>query len=114
MGKDYETKDSGKRQEYDSGMRRDVQENKPRYDLCYEPLLTEWANLMARGATKYGENNWQLANSEEELQRFKASAWRHFIQFIRGEDDEAHHAAICFNVGAIMYLRERLQNEKMP
>jgi hypothetical protein len=103
----YKTKDSGKRITFNSGMTRDVDDNKPRYDLCYEPLLTEWAHLMARGAVKYGENNWQLSNSTEELQRFKASAWRHFIAFINGENDEAHHAAICFNVGAIMYLRNK-------
>jgi hypothetical protein len=29
----YTTKDSGKREEYKSGMRRDTQEGKPRYDL---------------------------------------------------------------------------------
>lgn len=50
----YVTKDSGKRQDYESGMKRDVQEGKPRYDLIYEPMLTRWAELMARGAEKYG------------------------------------------------------------
>jgi len=107
MKKNYETKDSGERVNFTSGMNRDVDTNKPRYDLCYLPLLTEWAQLMGRGATKYGENNWMLANSPEELQRFKASAWRHFIQFMLDEDDEAHHAAICFNVAAIMLLRNK-------
>lgn len=33
----FETKDSGKREEYTSGMRRDVQEGKPRIDLV--PLM---------------------------------------------------------------------------
>jgi hypothetical protein len=104
----YTTKDSGKRVEFNSGMHRDTQEGKARYDLCYEPLLTEWAELMARGAEKYGENNWQLANSKEELNRFKASAWRHFVQYMRGDRDEAHHAAVLFNIGAIMMLEEKL------
>jgi len=105
----FKTLDSGKRVDFNSGMRRDSQEGKPRYDLCYEPLLTEWAHLMARGAEKYGENNWQLANSQEELNRFKASAWRHFVQFMRGDKDEAHHAAVLFNIGAIMMLEEKLK-----
>lgn len=110
--KEYETKDSGKRVHFASGMNRDVGTGKPRYDLCYEPLLTEWAHLMARGAEKYGENNWQLADSEEELTRFKASAFRHFMQFMNGEDDEAHHAATIFNVAAIMHVRRKLDETK--
>ena len=106
----YITKDSGKRQDYESGMRRDTQEGKARYDLIYEPLLTEWAELMARGAEKYGSDNWRLADSVEELERFKASAWRHFVQFMRGDDDEAHHAAVLFNIAAIMSLQKKLED----
>lgn len=108
LPKKFITKDSGKRQEFESGMMRDTQEDKPRYDLCYEPLLTDWAFLMHRGAKKYTENNWKNANSTEELNRFKASAWRHFIQFMKGEEDEAHHAAILFNIGGCMYLMDKL------
>lgn len=106
----YQTKDSGKRVDFDSGMRRDTQDGKPRYDLVYEPLLTRWAELMARGAEKYGENNWQLANSEEELNRFKASGWRHFVQAMRGDDDEDHYAAVLFNLAAILYVKEKLND----
>lgn len=102
-------KDSGKREEYSSGMVRDTQDGKPRYDLVYLPLLKDWANLMAGGAIKYGENNWLHANSIEELNRFKASAFRHFIQFLSGEEDELHHASVLFNIGAIRYLMDKLQ-----
>ena len=107
----YETLDSGVREEYDSGMVRDSQEDKPRYNLIYEPLLTEWADLMTRGAQKYGANNWQLADSQEELDRFKESAFRHMIQYLKGDTDEAHAAAVCFNLGAIMMLRTKLEGE---
>ena len=31
--KKFETKDSGQRQEYKSGMKRDLQDGKPRFDL---------------------------------------------------------------------------------
>lgn len=112
--KQYTTKDSGKRQEYDSGMRRDTQEGKPDFtllvtDLPYdEQLLTRWAELMARGAEKYGRNNWQLANSEDELARFKASAFRHFMQWLTGEDDEDHAVAVLFNINAAEYVKHKL------
>lgn len=117
--KQYQTKDSGKRQEYASGMRRDTQESKPDFsllltDLPYdEQMLTRWAALMTRGADKYGRRNWQLANSHEELERFKSSAFRHFVQWISGEDDEDHAAAVLFNIQAYEYTKYKVDNEKM-
>ena len=115
MGKkQYITKDSGKRQDYESGMRRDTQEGKPDFsllltDLPYdEQLLTRWASLMERGATKYGRRNWQLACSQEELDRFKASAFRHFVQWVTGQDDEDHAAAVLFNINAAEYVKSKL------
>lgn len=107
----FETKDSGKRVDFKSGMRRDADDNKPRYDLIYRPMLKRWAELMARGAKKYGENNWKLANSQEELNRFKASAFRHFIQWMDNELDEDHASAILFNVAAVEYVLERLDKK---
>jgi hypothetical protein len=104
----YITKDSGVRKEYESGMRRDSTEGKPRYDLIYEPMLTRWAELMARGAEKYGQRNWELANSEEEMNRFKASAWRHFVQWSRGDIDEDHIAAVFFNLSAYEMVKEKI------
>lgn len=109
METNFETKDSGQRQDYASGMRRDVQTGKPRFDLIYKPLLWRWAELMARGAEKYGDRNWEKANSQEELDRALASAERHFQQFIRGDKDEDHGAATCFNIGQVIMLREKLE-----
>lgn len=116
------TKDSGTRQEYDSGMRRDLQTGKPRFDLCLAPvpyedqLLTRWASLMERGAEKYGERNWQLAESYEEHDRFMASALRHMMQYMNGERDEDHAAAVLFNLMAAEYLKSKLKgyNDQDP
>ncbi len=113
----YETKDSGERQDYPSGMRRDIQEGKARYDLLFldgmpfeEQPLTRWAALLQRGVSKYGEKNYLLANSAEELARFKSSAARHFAQAMCGETDEDHYSAVFFNISMIMYLEWRLDN----
>jgi len=118
MVKEFITKDSGKRQDYDSGMRRDLQEGKPRFDLMEaedmpyeERLLTRWAKLMGRGADKYGERNWELSNSEEELKRFKSSLYRHTMQFLAGNTDEDHAAAIQFNLNAVITLQYRLKKK---
>lgn len=110
---EFVVKDSGKREDYDSGMRRDTQEGKPRYDLTMplsmkSDMLTRWAIHMTKGAVKYGERNWELACSEAELKRFKASAFRHFIQWLKGEVDEDHAAAVFFNIQCYEYVKERL------
>ena len=107
----FETKDSGKRIDFDSGMRRDTQDGKVRYDLIYMPMFKRWAELLTRGAVKYGDNNWQLANSEEEYKRFKASAWRHFVQYMNGDRDEDHACAVWFNLCAMEMVREKLGKE---
>ncbi len=104
----YITKDSGKRVEFKSGMKRDTAEDKPRYDLVPLWALKRLAELYGRGAVKYGDNNWQLASSEEELQRFKGSAWRHFAQYMNGEDDEDHMSATIFNLIAHEQTKSKL------
>jgi hypothetical protein len=113
MSNKFETKDSGVREDYESGMRRDTQDGKPRYDLVIPlsmktNMLRRWAELMARGMDKYGYRNWELANSQEELIRFKASAFRHFIQWFQNEEDEDHAAAVLFNIQAAEYVKEKL------
>lgn len=111
----WETKDSGVRAEYSSGMVRDSQEGKPRFDLISplevpyeEQLLTRWAALMTRGAVKYGDRNWEKGNGLEELQRAKASALRHFMQWYFDEVDEDHAVAVCFNIQASEYFKRKL------
>lgn len=109
MSKEFKTLDSGKRQNYKSGMRRDLQNGKPRYDLCDMAIFKRWAALMERGAVKYGEDNWRLANSKEELKRFKASAFRHFISWFENEEDEDHCVAVIFNLAAAEWVKEKLK-----
>jgi hypothetical protein len=108
----YKTKDSGKRVDFKSGMRRDTQEGKPRYDLIYIPMLTRLAELHTRGCEKYGERNWENANSQEELNRFKQSAFRHFIQWMSNMDDEDHASAVEFNINAAEMVKSKLNGKK--
>jgi hypothetical protein len=117
---EYETKDSGVREEYDSGMQRDTQAGKPRFDLIIpaevpyeEQLLTRWAALMARGAAHYGDRNWEKGNGQAELERARASALRHFMQWFTGETDEDHAAATLFNIQAVEYFAGRLEKDEL-
>lgn len=101
----YATEQSGNKQQYDSGMQRDAQDGKPRFDLLLakdvpfsEQYLTRLAALMARGAVYYGDRNWEKAAGEEEMERFQSSALRHLIQWMAGENNEDHAAAVTFNL----------------
>lgn len=109
----FTIKDSGKRKMFKSGMQRDVQENKPQYDLVHLPMLTRWAIHMGKGAEKYGRKNWMLANGEEELERFKASAFRHLVQWFEGDESEDHASAVFFNISGAEYVKSKL-NELQP
>lgn len=105
----FEVKDSGKREEYPSGMRRDTQEGKPDYTLIDPVGLERVAIHLVKGAEKYGRDNWRKANSEDELTRFKSSAFRHFMQWLRGDVDEDHMAAVVFNLFAAEYVKRELE-----
>jgi hypothetical protein len=116
---DYVTKDSGARQEFDSGMKRDTESGKARFDLVVpldvpynEQMLTRFAMLMSRGAEKYDARNWEKANSEDELARYYSSGFRHFMQWITGETDEDHAAAIMFNVMCAETLKYKLSQQE--
>src|ERR1022692_4495958 len=105
----FEIKDSGERQYFESGMQRDTQEGKPLYHLIYSgPMFERWAVHLTNGAKKYDEDNWMQANGEAELKAFRASAFRHFVQWFRGDIDEDHAAAVYFNINGAEFVKEKL------
>lgn len=97
---DYEVKDSGQRQEFATGSRRDTNEGKPRYDLLPVPALKRWAEHMAKGAKKYGERNWEKG---QPITRYEESLLRHAYAYLSGERTEDHLSAILFNAAGIMH-----------
>jgi hypothetical protein len=106
------TSDSGEREQFTSGMVRDTQAGKPRYDLIDRAFLKRWAELMARGAQKYGEENWRLANDEAALKRFKASAIRHLFAYLDGDISEDHAVAVAFNLAGAEMVEEKMAAER--
>jgi len=113
------TKDSGKRSEYESGMVRDTEDGKARFDLLFplgvpyhEQMLTRFADLMTRGAEKYDARNWEMARGEEELARYRSSALRHLIQWATGETDEDHAAAVMFNIMAGEFVASKILHDE--
>jgi hypothetical protein len=113
----FTTKDSGVREEYGSGMVRDTEAGKPRFDLMLArgvpyaaQFLSRVAALLGRGAEKYNARNWEKASGPEELERFKGSAQRHLMQWLCDETDEDHAAAVVFNLLAYETTKWKMDN----
>ena len=105
---EFIVKDSGKREEFTSGMVRDTTEGKVDYTLVTDgPMFERWAEHLTKGAVKYSKRNWMKASGKPEYLRFRESAFRHFMAWMRGEQDEDHAAGVFFNInGAEEVLRK--------
>jgi hypothetical protein len=58
-------------------------------------MLLEVAIHFEVGAKKYGENNWQKGIP---VKRYIDSAVRHYLKWLRGDDDEPHCRAFVWNI----------------
>ena len=58
-------------------------------------MILEVAIHMGEGCAKYGERNWQKGIP---LSRYVDSGARHFLKWMRGDDDEPHDRAFCWNI----------------
>ena len=102
----FQVKDSGKREEFESGMQRDTTEGKIDYTLVLDgPMFKRWAEHLTKGAVKYDKRNWMKAQGKAEYLRFKESALRHFIQWMEGYTDEDHAAATIFNINGAEFIK---------
>ena len=60
-----------------------------------EDMLLEVAIHFEEGAKKYGESNWQKGIP---VKRYIDSAVRHYLKWLRGDNDEPHDRAFCWNL----------------
>ena len=98
-------KDSGARESFAGGMVRDTADDKINYLLVFDgPMLDRWAQHLTLGAVKYDKRNWMLAAGEEEYERFRESATRHFRKWLAGETDEDHASGVFFNINGAEYV----------
>lgn len=114
---EFVVKDSGQRQQYDSGMVRDIEEGKTDYsNVLHGPMFDRWAEHLTKAKAKYpdvapGVPNWTLAEGPEELARYRRSAFRHLVKWLKGQVDEDHAAAVFFNINGAEYVLERMTQE---
>jgi hypothetical protein len=63
-------------------------------------LMLEVSKHFEEGAKKYGENNWQKGLP---VKCYINSAIRHYLKWLRGDDDEPHDRAFVWNLICCMW-----------
>jgi hypothetical protein len=103
MSDNFTVKDSGKRENFNTGAVRDTSDGKPRPDLISPFFLKRLGIHMGKGAKKYSAHNWAkgIPNS-----RCYESCMRHLMQFAMGDRTEDHLAAAAFNIMAMIHNEE--------
>ena len=66
-------------------------------------LLLEVAKHFEEGAKKYQPRNWEKGIP---LSRYVDSMVRHYLKWLRGDDDEPHDRAFCWNVMCCIWTCE--------
>lgn len=61
----------------------------------YPTMILEVSKHFEEGAKKYGENNWQKGIP---VKCYMDSAIRHYIKYIRGDNEEPHNRAFVWNI----------------
>lgn len=107
----YVTKDSGVREEFETGAKRDSREGKGRFDLLTPLAIRRLAGVYERGAAKYGDHNWQRGMP---LGRYMDSALRHLFDYMEGKRDEDHLAQAMWNVAAMIHTEEMIERGHYP
>jgi len=104
-------KDSGKRQEFDTGSRRDTRSGKGRYDLLPAHAVHRLAKHFENGSVKYGDRNWEKG---QPLSRYLDSALRHAFAFSSGKRDEDHAIAAVWNLMCLVETQHRIATGTLP
>lgn len=107
----YTIKDSGKREEFQTGARRDTRDGKGRFDLLSPVANRRKAVHFQKGAEKYGDRNWEQGMP---LGRLLDSALRHLNSYLEGKDDEDHLVAAGWNLDAALHVEEGAREGKYP
>lgn len=110
-GDGFVTKDSGSREEWSTGSKRDTRVGKGRFDLIPVLALRRLAGLYERGALKYGERNWEKG---QPLARYVDSAMRHLTQLLAGDTEEDHAVAVAWNMFAFMWTEAMIRLGRLP
>ena len=106
-----QVKDSGVREEFNTGSKRDSRIGKGRFDLLPFYAIQRLARVYENGAIKYGDNNWRLG---QPCSRYLDSAIRHLFKAGSGWKDEDHFAQAMWNIAAIIETQKMIELNTAP
>lgn len=72
-------------------------------------MLLEVAKHFEEGAKKYGDNNWQKGIP---VHCYIDSAVRHYLKYLRGDQDEPHDRAFCWNILCCIWTVKHIEEGK--
>lgn len=104
-------KDSGQRQDFDTGSKRDIRTGKGRFDLLPALAIARLAQHFEGGAQKYGDRNWEKG---QPLSRYLDSAMRHTFKYLMGLRDEDHLIAACWNLMCLAHTEVLIKSGQLP
>jgi len=104
-------KDGGDRATTETGMMREPDIGRGRFDLISPILERRLAVLYEGGVAKYADRNWEKGMP---LSRFYNSAKRHMNQFLEGYRDEDHLVQAIWNLTSIVHLLEMIERGSVP
>lgn len=136
LSRAFVVKDSGKRQDFATGARRDTQDGKgdfsrvpmswiremaqmlqqraepnDRVDLVPMLPLLRLSSVYGRGGFKYTESNWTLGIP---LSRYISSAMRHLISWAEGDVSEDHLAQAAWNCFSAIWTESAVIHSQIP
>lgn len=70
-----------------------------------QTMLLDVSIHFKEGALKYGEGNWKKGIPESS---YIDSAVRHFLKWLRGDDDERHNRAFVWNIMCLIWTHNNI------
>lgn len=89
---------------FETGAQRDSTEGKGRPSLISPVLIHRLGVLLEKGAKHYGADNWMKGMP---YRRTADSMIRHIFQWLAGDPEEDHLAAVCFGAMCLMTYEEQ-------
>lgn len=103
--------DSGKRQEFSTGSKRDLQEGKGDPSLLQLISIGFVSRICEMGAKKYGTDNWRRG---QPLSRYLSSAKRHLDKFVMNWQDEPHLEMAIWNLMCLQETQSMIKMGLLP
>ena len=91
------------KEEFETGAKRDTSEGKGRPSLISPVLIHRLGVLLEEGAKHYDVDNWVKGIP---FRRTADSMIRHLFQWLAGDEEEDHLAAVAFGVMCLMHYEE--------